>query len=429
MAKHYGVQVRVQPLQRGAWHRRSIVDQADAAKHQQDTPDEQEEACQHDRPATLQPRSPLSKPWIGTFSREQQDRHDRQQREYEADYRYTWMRDAAFSLYALLRLGFTEKAEAFMQWLEERFLHTADCESGPLQIMYGIDGREDLREQELPHLEGYMDSAPVQSQALSARRKGPFPAPRRRQVAEVKAVAPGLRCAAASCLFWVTPAELLLSWQCRHAASARRRSCCSVRKPGISCNSDRLVVPPSSHPGDAGCADRCDAAVEDREGALQPKEAARMSDSEVDELGPVNYIVVEFPADQADFSGAMATELSALIERGTVRVLDLVFLKKELDGSVEGFETHEFGDGELGELRALETELAMLLAADDVKAIGAALEPGSVAAVLVWENAWAAPFASAVRRSGGQLVASGRIPIQALAAAIEADEAATTEGA
>jgi hypothetical protein len=125
----------------------------------------------------------------------------------------------------------------------------------------------------------------------------------------------------------------------------------------------------------------------------------------------------------------MATELTALIERGTVRVLDLVFLKKEPDGSIEGFETHDFGDGELGELRALETELALLLAEEDVEAIGAALEPGSVAAVLVWENAWAAPFASAVRHSGGQLVASGRIPIQALAAAIEADEAATTEGA
>ena len=77
------------------------------------------------------------------------------------DYRYTWMRDAAFSLYALLRLGFTEEAGAFMQWLEGRFRHAADRESGPLQIMYGIDGREDLPEEELPHLEGYMGSAPV----------------------------------------------------------------------------------------------------------------------------------------------------------------------------------------------------------------------------------------------------------------------------
>ena len=153
-----------------------------------------------------------------------------------------------------------------------------------------------------------------------------------------------------------------------------------------------------------------------------------MNDEDVDELGPVDYLVVEFPADKANFSGEMASELSALVKRGAVRVLDLLFLKKDPDGSVEGFESHEFDDSELGELRALESELAMLLAEEDVEAIGAALEPGSVAAVLVWENVWAAPFASAVRRSGGQLVTSGRIPIQALVAAIEADEAETTEG-
>jgi hypothetical protein len=153
-----------------------------------------------------------------------------------------------------------------------------------------------------------------------------------------------------------------------------------------------------------------------------------MNDDDVDELGPVDYVVVEFPADRANFSGEMARELSALIERGTVRVLDLLLLKKEPDGSVEGFEAHDFGDGELGELRAAETELAVLLAEEDVESIGAALEPGSVAAVLVWENVWAAPFGAAVRRSGGQLVASGRIPIQALAAALEADEATTKEG-
>ena len=153
-----------------------------------------------------------------------------------------------------------------------------------------------------------------------------------------------------------------------------------------------------------------------------------MKDEDVDELGPVDYVVVEFPADQANFSGEMAKELSALVERGVVRVLDLLLLKKNLDGSVEGFESHEFEDGDLGELRELETELAMLLAEEDVESIGAALEPGSVAAVLVWENVWAAPFGAAVRRSGGQLVAGGRIPIQALAAALEADEATTKEG-
>jgi hypothetical protein len=153
-----------------------------------------------------------------------------------------------------------------------------------------------------------------------------------------------------------------------------------------------------------------------------------MSDNDVDELGPVDYVVVEFPADKADFSGAMAAELSSLIDRDVVRVLDLILLKKELDGSVEGFESHDFGDTDLSGLRELETDLALLLAEEDVEAIGAALEPGSVAAVLVWENVWAAPFGSAVRKSGGQLVASGRIPIQALAAAIEADEANATEG-
>jgi uncharacterized protein DUF6325 len=153
-----------------------------------------------------------------------------------------------------------------------------------------------------------------------------------------------------------------------------------------------------------------------------------MTDEDVDELGPVDYLVVEFPADKANFSGEMAAELSALVGRGLVRVLDLLILKKNDDGSVEGFESHDFGDDELGELRALEDELALLLAAEDVESIGAALEPGSVAAVLVYENVWAAPFGAAVRRSGGQLAASGRIPIQALAAALEADETTVSEG-
>ena len=147
-----------------------------------------------------------------------------------------------------------------------------------------------------------------------------------------------------------------------------------------------------------------------------------MTDSDVDELGPVDYVVVEFPADAANFSGEMASELASLVERDLVRVLDLLFIKKDLDGSVEAFESHEFDDADVGELRELETDLALLLAEEDIESIGAALEPGSNAAVLVWENAWAAPFGSAVRRSGGQLVASGRIPIQALAAALEAGE-------
>jgi hypothetical protein len=91
--------------------------------------------------------------------------------------------------------------------------------------------------------------------------------------------------------------------------------------------------------------------------------------------------VVEFPADTADISGEMAAELVGLVKRGVVRVLDLLLLRKNPDGSIEGFESHDFGDAELGWLRTLETELTMLLAEEDIESIGAALEPGSVAAV------------------------------------------------
>jgi hypothetical protein len=146
-----------------------------------------------------------------------------------------------------------------------------------------------------------------------------------------------------------------------------------------------------------------------------------MEANNVDVLGPVDYLVVEFPADKANFSGEMAAELTSLVDRELVRVLDLLLLRKDPDGSVVVDELHEVDSSHLGELRALEADLAMLLAAEDVEEIGKVLEPGNVAAVLVYENRWAAPFASAVRRSGGQLIADGRIPTQALLAAIEAD--------
>jgi hypothetical protein len=140
----------------------------------------------------------------------------------------------------------------------------------------------------------------------------------------------------------------------------------------------------------------------------------------VDDLGPVDWIVVEFPGSR--FNGEIAPALHELVERDLVRVLDLLVLKKEANGSLEAFELSDLDHGEIGDLRTYESQLAMLLSEDDVTAVAAAIEPGSSAAVLVWENVWAAPFASAVRRSGGQLVASGRIPVQALLAAIEADE-------
>jgi hypothetical protein len=155
-----------------------------------------------------------------------------------------------------------------------------------------------------------------------------------------------------------------------------------------------------------------------------------VGNNDLDELGPVDWIVVEFPGSR--FNGQIAPALRDLVERGLIRVLDLLVLKKESDGSLEAFELSDLDEGEIGELRSYEAQLAMLLSEDDVTAVAAAIEPGSSAAVLVWENTWAAPFASAVRHSGGQLVASGRIPIQALLAAIEADEqdeeSADTEG-
>ena len=149
--------------------------------------------------------------------------------------------------------------------------------------------------------------------------------------------------------------------------------------------------------------------------------------SPIDELGPVDYLVVEFPG--SNFNGEILPELVDLVQRGIVKVLDLVLIKKEEDGSFEAFEFDDIEDGVLGELREIERELADVLSEEDVASVAEALEPGSTAGLLVYENLWAAPFASAVRRSGGQLIANGRIPVQALIAAIDADddESATAE--
>ena len=151
-----------------------------------------------------------------------------------------------------------------------------------------------------------------------------------------------------------------------------------------------------------------------------------MTDVSLDELGPVDYLVVEFPAGESNFTGEMAKELLALVDSGIIRVIDVLILTKDADGAVEAMELSDVG--ELGELQAIEAQLAELLAEEDVTQLAAAMEPGSTAGVLIWENLWAAPFASAARRSGGQLIANGRIPIQAIIASIEADEATTNEG-
>ena len=143
-------------------------------------------------------------------------------------------------------------------------------------------------------------------------------------------------------------------------------------------------------------------------------------DTDSDALGPVDYLVVEFPPGVSHFTGEMAAELAKLVDAGTIRILDLLVMVKDEDGEIEGMEIEDLE--QVDELRKAEAELAEILAAEDIVNLAAAMEPGTMAGVLVWENTWAAPFASAARRSGGQLIANGRIPIQALLAALEADE-------
>ena len=152
-----------------------------------------------------------------------------------------------------------------------------------------------------------------------------------------------------------------------------------------------------------------------------------MNEISIDTLGPIDYLIIEFPAGTANFTGEMSEALLALIDNDLIRVIDILIISKESDGTIDAIELSDVHD--LGILQKLETELAELLAEDDIAHLAAAMEPGSTAGVLVWENLWAAPFASAARRSGGQLIANGRIPIQAIIASIEADIDTIDEGA
>jgi hypothetical protein len=124
----------------------------------------------------------------------------------------------------------------------------------------------------------------------------------------------------------------------------------------------------------------------------------------------------------------MADELKKLLDSGTIRVLDLVMVTRAEDGTVEAAELRDHDETDVGELRSLETDLSLVLAMEDVERVGADLEPGSTAAVLVWENTWAGPLASAIRHSGGELIGTGRIPTQALIAAAEEDRQAAETG-
>ncbi len=152
-----------------------------------------------------------------------------------------------------------------------------------------------------------------------------------------------------------------------------------------------------------------------------------MTDRTLDELGPVDYLVVEFPFGTARFTGVIEAELNRLVGAGTIRVIELLVLIKHPDGRIESMEMPDLAGR--GSLSDLEAKLAQRLVQDDVLNLTAAMDPGSTAGVLVYENLWAAPFASAVRHSGGRLIANGRIPIQAIAAAMTAGEAGETDGA
>ncbi|MER7564118.1 DUF6325 family protein [Streptomyces sp. NPDC048523] len=139
-------------------------------------------------------------------------------------------------------------------------------------------------------------------------------------------------------------------------------------------------------------------------------------------MGPIDYLVVEFPGNR--MTGEGFPLLVDLVDRGLIRILDLTFIRKDADGSVTGLEIGDLtGDGEL-DLAVFEGASSGLLGQDDLVEAAAALEPGNSAGVLIYENLWAAPFAAALRRGGAELVASGRIPVPAVLAALDAAETA-----
>ena len=141
----------------------------------------------------------------------------------------------------------------------------------------------------------------------------------------------------------------------------------------------------------------------------------------LEETGPIDYLIVEFPGNR--MTGEGFPLLLDLVDSGTIRIVDLVFATRDTDGSLSVLRVSDLdGDGEL-DLSVFEGAASGLLGPDDLDEAASAIEPGNSAGILIYENMWAAPFAAALRRSGAQLVASGRIPVQAILAALEASEA------
>ena len=147
-----------------------------------------------------------------------------------------------------------------------------------------------------------------------------------------------------------------------------------------------------------------------------------MDRDDLDEMGPIDYIVLEWPAQQP--TGEVAPLIIDLVDRGIIRILDIAFLAKGEDGSVGALDLGALNGAGAG-FEEFEGASTGLIGQDDLEEAAGVLEPGTSAAILVWENRWAAPVAVALRKSGGQLVASGRIPVQAILASLDAVEATT----
>jgi hypothetical protein len=142
---------------------------------------------------------------------------------------------------------------------------------------------------------------------------------------------------------------------------------------------------------------------------------------DLDQMGPVDYLVVAFPTDR--MTGEAFPLLIDLVDRGIIRILDLVFIRKDEDGTVTTLSQVDLERMKVLEAALFDGAASGLLGLDDLDEAATALDPGTAAGVLVYENVWATPFATALRRSGGQLVASGHIPVQALVAALDELEA------
>ena len=147
-----------------------------------------------------------------------------------------------------------------------------------------------------------------------------------------------------------------------------------------------------------------------------------MSTEEFEELGPIDYVVLEWPTSHPNAGGEVAPLLIDLVDRGIIRIFDIAFIAKDEDGTVTAIDLAQLDGGGAG-FAEFEGASSGLIGDDDFQDAGSVLEPGTSAAIIVWENLWAAPVAIALRKSGGQLVASGRIPVQAILAALDAVEA------